>query len=373
MDHVLDTAYASAIDPGNWPRMLASLSELFRCHFADAFARTQDFAHYRGVAHGLDPVDYQRGLLDGWVKRNVWGKSRPVRRAGDIVTTREMMTPAALRRSEMYVDYLHPRGLHEGLRFDIWVGEGWVQDISLLRPWSAGPFDATELRLARAILPHLQRAAAVARRIQGAEALATAGMAALDKLRQSAFLTDAEGRVLSVNQAGEALLAASDGMHTEGGQLLAETLAGTRALRATLGRAGAARGESGHLQLVRPGTAGPLKVVALPIPREADWTTLGAPAVLVIAGAPSAPVLPSASRLAAVFGFTPAEAAVAGALIAGRSVAEIAADTDRSVNTVRAHLARLMFKTGARRQGALVRVLMQAPPDGAETRGPQFA
>src|SRR5665213_1101171 len=119
-----------------------------------------------------------------------------VRLAGEIVTTGQMVPKQDLLRSEMYNEYLHPRDLHEGLRLAIRAGDGAIEDISLLRPWSAGPFEGEDLRLASMLLPHLQRGAAVARRLRQADAIAETGLAALDSVPHAVFLLDGRGRVL---------------------------------------------------------------------------------------------------------------------------------------------------------------------------------
>ena len=54
----------------------------------------------------------------------------------------------------------------------------------------------------------------------------------------------------------------------------------------------------------------------------------------------------------------------------GRSAAEISASTGRSINTVRSHLARLMHKTGTKRQAALVQALAGGP--AFKQAGPRF-
>jgi DNA-binding CsgD family transcriptional regulator len=63
---------------------------------------------------------------------------------------------------------------------------------------------------------------------------------------------------------------------------------------------------------------------------------------------------------------TPAEADLAADLLAGLSVREIAADSGRSIATVRTHLASLLGKAGTARQSDLVRLLMRLPraPNG---------
>ena len=59
-----------------------------------------------------------------------------------------------------------------------------------------------------------------------------------------------------------------------------------------------------------------------------------------------------------VYGLSPAQKLVAGHIVAGLSIGEIAGAMQISPNTVRTHLDRIFEKTGVRNQVALVRVLL---------------
>jgi len=69
------------------------------------------------------------------------------------------------------------------------------------------------------------------------------------------------------------------------------------------------------------------------------------------------------ARLRELFGLTAAETKVALGLLTGSGPREIAEEIGVSFNTVRTHLARVLAKTGTRRQGELIRVLMRASQD----------
>src|SRR5947209_5434386 len=97
------------------------MGTLFRSHFADVFTRSHDRSVFRGLSFGIDRADYQELFLDTWFKRNVWGLSKPVRDAGEVLSTRQMVDIDVLKHTEIYADYLNPRDLHEGLRFAIWA------------------------------------------------------------------------------------------------------------------------------------------------------------------------------------------------------------------------------------------------------------
>jgi DNA-binding CsgD family transcriptional regulator len=69
--------------------------------------------------------------------------------------------------------------------------------------------------------------------------------------------------------------------------------------------------------------------------------------------------LPVNDYLKQVFRFTPAEVEFTKLLLAGKSVAECAAELNVSVHTARSHLKKAMFKTNTNRQGALIGLLLR--------------
>lgn len=78
------------------------------------------------------------------------------------------------------------------------------------------------------------------------------------------------------------------------------------------------------------------------------------PVVLLMRAADREPDLDAVHGL---FGLTRAETRVAGGLMRGRSIAEIAGDLGISINTARTHVARIFTKTDTRQQGPLVALL----------------
>lgn len=354
----LSSIYDAALDPGAWPAALTQLARLFRAGFADKFARTHDGTCYQGVAIGLDDDDYQQQFLGVWSKRNVWAACKPVTKAGEILTTREILPKPKLVKSEMYADYLHPRGLHEGMRLAIWSGPHGIEDISLLRPWSMGAYTARERGLATALMPHLRRSAALSRRVAEVEATSLASTAALEQIRLPVLLLDMTGRIVLANRSALELLRQADGLAASAAGLSAATASATVRLQAALRETAGARGRrlSTTVRLPRPSGQPDLVFTAIPLNPGSGIMPLQ-PAILAFISDPAAELGSKSERLSAFFGFTPAEAALAQALLKGENLASIAHRTNRSVNTVRTHLARLMAKTGTSRQSELLLLL----------------
>ena len=216
LSQTLDVVYACAASPSRVGELLHSLGSLFRSHFADTFARRHDGSQASGMAIGLDHADYTDGMIATWSSRNPWGRAAPVVSAGDVRATWQFLPRDELARSEMFADYLDRRDLHEGLRFEIWSDQSGIEDLSLLRSSAIGPFTPDELALGRLLMPHLQRAAWLRRRLQGAELATQAGLQALETLQHGVVFVDRTGRPTFVNAAAEALLAGSDAVAVVG-------------------------------------------------------------------------------------------------------------------------------------------------------------
>lgn len=354
----IDAIYDAAASPSLWPTALERVASLFHSGFVDIFTRSQDRTSFSGLAHGLDRADYDDNFLGFWFRRNVWGLTAPVRVAGEVVSTRRLVDPAELRRSDIYNDYLDPRGLHEGLRVSLRVDDDEIQDVSILRPWSRGPFGPDEEALGRLLLPHLQRAAAITRRLREADFRLDTGQGGPEAGRLAAVAVDGAGAPIWTNGAAERMLADGAVIGVVAGRLRSASPACSLALRDAVARAvgktGAARLGASLPILVAGREVASAAVV--PVSNPADWTTARPPAAVVFVRLPPAPSA-SRARLRAVFHLTAAEADLAQALMEGRSLREIAAARGRSINTLRNHLARLMEKTGTRKQADLLRLL----------------
>ena len=355
MARVLDAVYDAAIATDGWPVALQRLGGLFNSHFADLFARTNDWSAFGGIAVGLDRADYEDQFLGQWTNRNVWAQASPAQIHGEIKPTWQMVSKQEVLRSAIYNEYLRHRDLNEGLRLVLWSGEGWLQDVSLLRPWSAGPFDLEEVALARTLLPHLQRASMTSRRLQGVDALD-----AFDGLELAAFLLTARGKLVRYNARAEPLLEEPGGLRLRAGYLEATSVEDTAGLGAAVARAGCiglGLPRSSTVPIARNTDARPLSLTVLPVRDRGDYTLPGPRAVLVVAGRPTLVRGWTEREMQARFGLTQAEAALACELLTGRSLGDIADAKARSVNTVRAQLARILLKTNTRRQSELVLLL----------------
>ena len=117
----------------------------------------------------------------------------------------------------------------------------------------------------------------------------------------------------------------------------------------------------GAVAISRPSGRTPYSLRVAPIRLAGFRLHRRDPAVAVLFSDPDqAPVAPAA-LLHQLYGLTAAEARLAVDLCAGDDLREIAARNGLSIATVRTHLKHLLAKTGTRRQGELVSLLLRGP------------
>jgi DNA-binding CsgD family transcriptional regulator len=280
-----------------------------------------------------------------------------------------MVPRSTLLRGAYFNEYMRPHELHWGMI--LWLDcRGAIQEyLSMTRARGAGEFERGDVELAERLLPHLRRALLLDRRLLRRGLHPAGAEAVLDALRHALLLIDDHGAAIHVNRAAERLLAGRDGLAIERGQLCAATAVLTARLQGLLAQAVGRSGGvpmSGTMALPRPSGRRPLMAVAVPLRREVHWLRpQRAAACLCISDPEQQPNAPPA-WLSTLFGLTVTEAAVAELLLAGDDTHEIAAHLGISYQTVRAHLARIMGKTGTRRQSELILLLSSVSSVHAE-------
>ena len=279
---------------------------------------------------------------------------------------RAAMDWGAFRRTEVYAEFLRPRGIVGMLGAHLPLGERAFAALGFYRR-AEDPWDAAQRRLLRALLPHLHRALQIGVRLDVLGSRLEATREVLDRLDCGAFLVDEDGRVLECNRPARDLAAEGDGLRVTRESITATAPGVTRRLRDLVrgaARSGAGRPGSagGALALERPSGRRPLQLLVSPLPRRgtADRWGLAASALVLVSDPERTPLAPE-ELLRAFFGLTPAEARVARELAAGRDLDEIGAALGIRRETVRNHLKRIYEKTDTRRQAELVRLVHTLP------------
>lgn len=223
--------------------------------------------------------------------------------------------------------------------------------ISIHPPAEVGPLSADEKALFKMLFNHMERAI----RLSARPPLFASAQECL-------ILLDRLGRIREMSSAARELLEEQDALTVWQGQLSAlDSCSTSRLDQAILSALTAIRdgGWGGAVALPRRSGKRDLLVTVSPLINPPSPFEAFRPAALVRIVDPELVAAPSAAqRWAAIFGFSPAEARLAQALMSGDHNLRNAADELRiTYSTARVHLKHLLEKTGSHSQAQLARLL----------------
>ncbi|WP_333834726.1 helix-turn-helix transcriptional regulator [Rubrimonas sp.] len=229
------------------------------------------------------------------------------------------------------------------------------QFLSIMRPADDSSDDGAERMRFLAVLPHLRRALAAAVVFERRAPQAFGFDALFEALASAAFLCDAGGRVLDVNEAGRALAAQCDGLRVGAGVLRFADPAAARLARAEIDRA-ASRAPGHRVRFPARRGSG-----ALPLSVTVTGHARGVAVVLV--ADPERDMAPGIEALIALAGLSPAQARAARLAAEGFDTEALARAMGVSANTARTHLRRAFSKLDVRdrREMALRLAALQGP------------
>jgi DNA-binding CsgD family transcriptional regulator len=187
----------------------------------------------------------------------------------------------------------------------------------------------------------------------------------LDRLPQAVVLVDPGGAVSHLNERAAAIAAQGDGLNVHNGVLRCARPADTVTLHRLIGdvarRSGCVDGTVMRgLRIQRPLGRRPLTVLVTVL-RDRDAPANSEAVIAVFVTDPEDAPAIDGHMLRAWYDLTPAEARVAVLLAGGLSLHEIVERLGIGTNTARTHQKSIFGKTGAHRQGELIRLLLSNP------------
>jgi DNA-binding CsgD family transcriptional regulator len=362
---LIERVYAAPGSIEGWQDFLNDLYTSF--HGSGASFISHDFTLHQAavsVTAGFAPEDIQTYVAH-WAELDPWACSPAVRRLppGSVAVGEQLVTHAEMKRTAFYNDFGRHYDVVRCITGTIEIEERRVSVLSVNRSEKTPSFGPEETTLLNALMPHLQRALQIHRRLVNAQALADGSTTALDLVAHGILLLDTAGRVTFANRTAEEVLRARDGLTIHHKELFGARESDTTALRTAIAAAmGGSNGPgAGGLVLVgRPSGRSPLRVLVAPVAqRHVLMGSAGAAACMFITD-PERRAVPPAAHLQRAFGLSTAETRVAMALLDGENVERLSDRLCISRNTARTHLRRLFGKTDTTRQADLIRVLLGA-------------
>jgi len=359
---LIHALYAAAEDATAWPRFLELLADEVGGGMTILLSATSAGPEISAAVRA-DP-EALRLYGEQWAPHDVWINSGhpSVHQAGALVTSEQLVPDREIVKSPFYNDFMR--------RFDMFhavVGTLLADDrsnaaLAVHYPRRARTPSKRALELIALLMPHLSQALRFHQRWRDLELAERAATRALEETATGFVFLDGRGKVLRTNARAEQILRIGDGLLKRDGRLHAALAADDRALQAAIGRIAQTAVGGGLL----PGTTvsvrrgpGRLPCVVALLPVSGDGTIFarhGAAIVVLISDPSWNPAL-SSLRLQHTFGWTPAEAEVASALLAGGRVREIAERRGVGTETVRTQLKSLFRKAGVSSQAELVKML----------------
>jgi len=277
------------------------------------------------------------------------------------IAPREVIqTDKEMLRSDFYNEVMRPnQGWHAATGAPHRSDEHMVT-FGAIRSRSAGAYDETELTFLRLVLPHLQRSIRVFRHLAELEARASAAEAALARFSSAVVVTDAAGRIGSINEQARALLAEADGLLIRDGRITATKREDAARLERLIQDAGGGPGphrcrRSGLMCVTRKPRRRQLQLAITPLHGQSALSHMLS--VSIVFSEPNFGPEPRVEVLARLFSLTPREAAVAGLLLEGHSPTAAAEIMSIRITTMRTHIQHLFHKTQTTRLPELIALL----------------
>ena len=364
--------YEAALDSRRWDEFLLAFAARMRSQAAliwghDFSDRSAEFDGSAGIIssiQGIDPAALQT-FSEYYSQLNVWMDDPTRHNAGQVVTSSSLYPDDQLKRSEYYNDWLKPQDFFYSSAAIVEKRDDLSLNLTLIRSEQDGGYDAEETRLIAALMPHLQAAFTLHRRLYRLDALSHSSMGVLESSPFGVVLLDERAQVLHANSLAHELakrsgllrLGADDSIRASYSQDDARL---QRHLHLATHTGSGKAGASGGALRLRSVDGKQLDLMIAPLPSWASPFGERSAAALFISD-PRAQVGSLSLLLHTLYGMTPAEARLTEALANGLTPQEYAERQQLSVHTVRSQFKSAAAKAGTTRQADLVRIVLTGP------------
>jgi len=353
--------YDAAIDPTHWTYVLGRLASFLEVSRAllvleDAVSPEQSFFY---SSHDMTAI-FER-YVGGYMLIN------PARLAmvgrikdGDTVLTTDYMTPAEYRETRFAKEFL---STFDTADIAVGVIEKTATRITILsaqRSLEQGFADEALREKLVVLIPHIQRAVRIAAILEHKTIAADNIYETLDLLQAAVILVNRQGTIVHANNEAARMLADQDVVSAPRGSLVLNDRDAAAVLSVALDLAArdeVPEGEGRHVPLAA--TSGQRFILTvMPLGSGRRQTVFSASSAIAAVCIKKAEFdVPSTlSILANQYDLTKRELAVLVASVDFGTVPQVAAVMGLSAETVKTHLKSIYQKTGARRQGDLVKL-----------------
>jgi len=273
-----------------------------------------------------------------------------------------------LDQREDYIFLKENAGMQRRLAFRLNENRGWFDGMTIGFPPHVGRISGAKIAELSLFLPHLAKSVELSRTFRILQERYGAVLAVLDKVKIGLFLSLENGEIIVANSEAQRILALQDGLTlTSGNQLLLRDSDQSAQLKSQISEiAQTAKGEADTaqhvLQLQRPSLAHPFLVEVAPVRDSNNELDTGISGALVIVVDPENSDELNATVFGSLYGLTKAETEVCDLLIRGFQTGEISDIRGTVFSTAKNQIAAIYLKTGNRRRGDLIRLVIKTLP-----------
>jgi DNA-binding CsgD family transcriptional regulator len=359
--------YDAATDPSGFAGLAPDLARTFDGDFSILYVLQDIHARRPDVLLSGTPEfdDWAHSSYTGYYRqRDVWALEISKTVANGVVHGHEAVDPRTLLRSEIYADWYRKVGVHHALA-GVFPLQGESGFVSVTRPETRPEFDESEKTRLGLLLPHIQRAVQIHRRLSAAEHQRTMTFEMLERLALGIIIVETDARIVFVNSVAHRVLQLGRDLTIVQGRLRLRNEKPKRNFEKTVRDAawtsiGRGTSPGGIVAVPRPEGL-PLSLLISPYrsPLASDPLVHGT--ALIIFSNPETQADVPERQLTQMLGLSPAEGRLITALVAGQNINEYAEAIGVSKNTVKTQMRQIFNKTGYNRYTDIVRAVAGNP------------
>ena len=361
---LIDAFYEAALDETRWPSALKQITEFTRSQAASFWVldgsetpRLPTFICLNFDMNAIREYLEHTAAIDPTVQYLVAHPEQRIVHDGVVISERE-------KAKHPYYDW-HERLIDTRYRM---VGQARLMPsvqagVAMHRTRRAGRYEPGDIKRFEVLHRHLERALRIAFRLGSLGTMQKLTADWLDRNSAAVLFLDDRKRILFANRRARELELEADGI-----RLCADGIALTHnednhrfqsLLAQALSPIVSAASLDAAMRAQRPSGKRSYAILVGPVSGTYPLMSSIWPAVCVVITDPEREVLLPAQRLRELFGLTAAEAKLAARLAAGEDLKVAAEKLRITYGTARSRLAQIFQKTNTRRQGELIRLLLE--------------
>jgi DNA-binding CsgD family transcriptional regulator/PAS domain-containing protein len=359
--NVIGDIYEASFNPAHWNKVASGLCQLFNAHSSGIFMEDYEYKNRDIIgSYGLPKAStlaYRLGLAKydhtfQLQAATAPGQAQQLVDAQKIKTTHPIYYRLILKPNN--VGFLSAMGIYKNAE--------WHVGVALHRAFNATPFSVEELKTLELLYPHFKRALRIHKEFYKLRSQQQSLHAALGQLSLGLIILNPDGRVDYCNAVADVLLKYHQGLKITDQQILQAHLhSENKQLQQLIGQSVAiGKGENVYrnqvIALHHPDQEHAMHIMVAMLDDPQTQAAQGKVALYL--SLPESPFNVSVEALHTLYLLTPAESAVAIALVNGLSLAQISTANGVSIETVRSQLKSIFIKMGVKKQQDVIRILL---------------